>query len=87
MALLWLFLTVPRAGLQFVIVVFPDLTHLLFAVRVKKVWDLRYPLSAQQRLWSDLANAQADLSLCFAYTHCVDCVMPVHCLFLFFVSG
>ena len=26
----WLFLTVPRVCLQFVIVVFPDLTHLLF---------------------------------------------------------
>ena len=26
----WLFLTVPRDCLQFVIVVFPDLTHLLF---------------------------------------------------------
>ena len=27
---LWLFLTVPWVGLQFVIVVFPDHTHLLF---------------------------------------------------------
>ena len=29
-----LFLTVPRGCLQFVIVVFPDHTHLLFLVRV-----------------------------------------------------
>ena len=28
---LWLFLRVPWVGLQFVIVVFPDYTHLLFA--------------------------------------------------------
>ena len=29
---LWLFLSVPWVGLQFVIVVFPDYTHLLFAI-------------------------------------------------------
>ena len=29
---LWLFLTVPWVGLQRVIVVFPDYTHLLFAI-------------------------------------------------------
>ena len=29
---LWLFLTVPWVGLQYVIVVFPDHTHLLFDV-------------------------------------------------------
>ena len=62
-------------GLQCVIVVFPDLTHLLFALRVKKVWDLRYPLSALQILWPDWANDQADLSICFAYTHCVGFVI------------
>ena len=28
----WLFLTIPRVCLQFVIVVFPDHTHLLFLV-------------------------------------------------------
>ena len=34
---LWLFLTVPWVGLQFVIVVFsPDHTNLLFDVRVRK---------------------------------------------------
>ena len=31
---LWLYLTVPRVGLQFVTVVFPDHTHLLFQTRV-----------------------------------------------------
>ena len=35
----------------------------VFAVRMKKAWALSYPLSAQRRLWSDLADAQADLSL------------------------
>ena len=34
---------------------------LAFAVRMKKAWLLSYPLSAQQRLWSNLGNAQADL--------------------------
>ena len=36
----------------------------VFAVRMKKAWVLSYPLSTQRRLWSDWANAQADLSLC-----------------------
>ena len=31
---LWLFLTVPWVGLQYVIVVFPDHTHLLFSSAV-----------------------------------------------------
>ena len=35
----------------------------VFAVRMKKHWVLSYPLSAQRRLWSVLADAQADLSL------------------------
>ena len=30
---LWLFLTVPWVGLQYVIVIFPDHTHLLFGSR------------------------------------------------------
>ena len=33
----------------------------VFAIRVKKSWVLSYPLSAQWRLWSDWADAQADL--------------------------
>ena len=37
-----------------------------FAVRMKKPWVLSYPLSAQQRFWSNWAAAQADLSLCWA---------------------
>ena len=39
----------------------------VFVVRMKKAWILSYPLSAQRRLWSDSANAQADLSLCWAH--------------------
>ena len=35
----------------------------VFAVRVKKACVLSYPFSAQRRLWSDWADAQADLSL------------------------
>ena len=34
----------------------------VFVVPMKKLWILRYPVSAQRRLWSDCANAQADLS-------------------------
>ena len=39
----------------------------VFAGRMKKAWVLCYPLSAQQRLWSDWADAQADLSLRWAH--------------------
>ena len=35
----------------------------VFAVRMKKDQGLSYPLSEQRRLWSDWADAQADLSL------------------------
>ena len=34
---------------------------------MKKAWALSYTLSAQQRLWSDWMDAQADLSLCWAH--------------------
>ena len=47
----------------------------IFAVRMKKAWVFSYPLSAQQRLWSDWADAQADLSLCWAHTHFVGFVI------------
>ena len=40
----------------------------VFAVHMKKAWVLSYQLSAQWRLWSDWADAQADLSLCWAHT-------------------
>ena len=39
----------------------------VFAVRMKKAWVLSYPLSAQRRLCSDWAEAQADLSLRWAH--------------------
>ena len=39
----------------------------VFAVRMKKAWVVSYLLSAQRRLWSDWANAQADLSLRWAH--------------------
>ena len=39
----------------------------VFAVRMKKAWVLSYPLSAQRRLWSDWADAQADQSSLFAW--------------------
>ena len=43
----------------------------VFAVRMKKAWVLSYPLSAQRRLWSDWADAQADLSLRWAHSRFV----------------
>ena len=48
----------------------PPSLNIVFAVRLKKARILRYPLSAQQILWSawasDWADAQADLSLRWA---------------------
>ena len=47
----------------------------VFAVRMKKAWVLGYPLSAQRGLWSDWADAQADLSLRWAHTRFAGFVM------------
>ena len=47
----------------------------VFAVRMKKAGVLSHPQSEQQRLWSDWADAQADLSLRWAHTHFVGFVM------------
>ena len=47
----------------------------VFAVRMKKAWVLSYPFSAQRRLWSDWADAQADLSLRCAHSHFVGFAM------------
>ena len=38
---------------------------------MKKAWVLSYPWNAQQRLWSDWPDAQADLSLCLAHSQFV----------------
>ena len=45
----------------------PPRLNKVFAFRMKKHWVLSYPLSAQRRLWSDWADAQADMSLCRAH--------------------
>ena len=50
----------------------------VFAVRMKKAWVLSYPLSAQRRLWSDWADAQADLSLRWAQSLCWFCHEAPH---------
>ena len=55
----------------------------VFAVCMKKAWVHSYPLSAQRRLWSDWADAQADLSLCLAHSHFVGFVMRWLKLLLF----
>ena len=41
----------------------------VFAVRLTRLWVLGYPLDALRRLWSDCADAQADLSLRWAHIH------------------
>ena len=41
----------------------------------QKAWALSYPLSAQRRLWSDWADAQADLSLRWVHSHFAGFVM------------
>ena len=56
----------------------------VFAVRMKKTWVLSYPLSTQRRLWSDWADAQADLSLGWAHSHFFGFVMRrliLHCYY------
>ena len=51
----------------------------VFAVRMKKPWVLSYPLSVQRRLWSDWADAQADLSLCWMHRpYCWFCHAVAH---------
>ena len=51
----------------------------VFAVCMKKASVLSYPLSAQRRLWSDWADVQADLSLCWAYRlFCLFCHEAAH---------
>ena len=47
----------------------------VFAVCMEKAWVLSYPLSAQRWLWSDWADAQADLSLRRAHMHFLGYVM------------
>ena len=47
----------------------------VFADGKKKAWVLSYPLSAQRKLWSDWAYAQADLSLRWAHSHFIGFVM------------
>ena len=47
----------------------------VFDVRMKKTWVFSNRLSAQRKLWSDWADAQADLSLLWAHNHFVGFVM------------
>ena len=42
MSVVWLFLTLPWVCLQFVIMVFPDRTHLLFLIRTCLFYTLKY---------------------------------------------
>ena len=57
----------------------------VFAVRMKKYWVLSYPLRAQWRLWSDWANAQADLSLHCAQSFSWFCHEVSHLFVCFFI--
>ena len=58
----------------------------VFAVRMKKAWVLSNPLSAQRRLWSDWADAQADLSLRWAHSHIFGFVMSRLILWFFGIN-
>ena len=54
----------------------------VFAVCMKKAWALSYPLSTQRRLWSDWADAQADLSLRWVHMpFCWFCHEAAHFIF------
>ena len=53
----------------------------VFAVRMKKSWVLSYSLSAQQRLWSDWADAEADLRLWWAQSLCWFCHVAAHFIY------
>ena len=59
----------------------------VFAVHIRKCWVLSYPLSAQQRLWSDWADAQADLSLRWAHSHFVGFVMRQLIFVVYNITG
>ena len=54
----------------------------VFTFRMKKPGALRYPMCAQRRLWSDWADAQADLSLRWAHSHFLGFVMSRLTLFV-----
>ena len=55
----------------------------VFAVRMMKAWVLSYPLSTQRGLWSDWADSQADLSLCWAHMrYCWFCHVAAHILLI-----
>ena len=54
---------------------YPANTQISLGIHMKNAWVLSYPLSAQQRLWSVWADAQADLSLCWAH-------MPFCCFYM-----
>ena len=61
----------------------------VFAVRMKKPGVLSYPLSAQRRrLWSDWADAQADLSFRWAHrTFCWFCDETAQLLYWWSLQG
>ena len=57
-----LFLTVPRGCLQFVIVVFPDHTHLLFLKEIRDICDSLYPISDNNMLMQINLDSQPILN-------------------------
>ena len=50
----------------------------VFIVCMKKAWVLSYPLSTQQKLWSDWVDAQVDPSLRWAQLFCWFCHEAAH---------
>ena len=53
----------------------PPSLNRVFAVRIKNHWILSYPQNAHGKLWSDWADAKADLSLRWAHSYFVGFVV------------
>ena len=53
----------------------PAKTQISLGIRMRKASVLSYPFSAQRRLWSDWADAQADRSLHRPHSHFVGFIM------------
>ena len=66
MIVVWLFLTMPRVCLQFVIVEFPDHTHLLFFIMLLVNCLLLHPMFVGFCVWSLFCNAVLNVISSFA---------------------
>ena len=78
-SIIWMKLNISRSMNKTNKMTCPPSLIRVFAVHMKKHWALNYLFSAQWRLWSDWADAQADLSLHWAHmSFCWFSHMAVH---------